>query len=83
MERVYLKLSHYHTEYTAVRCWLVVLCCDAVLYFLEREALQRKESKVRNVQSLHYLTYKTKIEQIQRYEVLDYFGSTAPRVVAT
>lgn len=40
MERVYLKLSHYHTEYTAVRCRLVVLCCDAVLDFLEREALQ-------------------------------------------
>lgn len=39
MERVYLKLSHYHTEYTAVRCRLVVLCCDAVLYFLEGKAL--------------------------------------------
>lgn len=47
MERVYLKLSHYHTEYTAIRCRLVVLCCDAVLYFLEREALQWKEIKIR------------------------------------
>lgn len=31
---------------------------------------------------MNYLTYKTKIEQIQRYAVLDFCGSTAQRTVA-
>lgn len=67
MEGVYLKLSHYHTEYTAVRCRLVVLCCDAVLYFLEREALQLKESKIRKCKVIALFNL-TKIEQIQHYK---------------
>lgn len=46
MERkIYLKLSHYHTEYAAVRSRLVVLCCDAVLYFLKGEALRQEEKE--------------------------------------
>lgn len=82
MERVYLKLSHYHTEYTAIRCRLVILCCDAVLYFLEREALQLKEIKVRKRTAIELFTLQNKFEQIQHYEVLDYCGSTAQRTVA-
>lgn len=82
MERVYLKLSHYHTEYTAIRCRLVVLCCDAVLYFLEREALQWKEIKIRKCTVIELFNLQNKDWEIQHYEVLDYCGSTAQRTVA-
>lgn len=83
MERVYLQLSHYHTEYTAVRCRLVVLCCDAVLDFLEREALQQQRKKIGKGRVTVFFTLQNKDAANPTLQVLGYFGCTAWGVLAT